>query len=77
MLVALRYNQSKLVFAEQRAHGMEVNPFETAHHEGMDYKRWRLEHLFLLMPARQNVGQFPGRGGRRPAASASIRRWKA
>jgi hypothetical protein len=26
----------------------------------MDYKRWRLEHLFLLVPARQYVGQFPG-----------------
>ena len=75
-LVALRYNQWKLVFAEQRAHGMDVwenpfvtlrlpkllnlrsDPFETADHEGMDYKRWRLEHIFLLVPAQQYVGQF-------------------
>ncbi len=59
-LVALRYDQWKLVFAEQRAHGMDVwenpfvtlrlpklfnlrsDPFETADHEGMDYKRWRI-----------------------------------
>ena len=75
-LVALRYDQWKLVFAEQRAHGMEVwqdpfvtlripklfnirsDPFETADHEGMDYNRWRLEHVFLLVPAQQYVGQF-------------------
>lgn len=75
-LVALRYNQWKLVFAEQRAHGFDVwqdpfvtlrlpklfnlrsDPFETADHEGMDYDRWRLEHIFLLVPAQQYVGQF-------------------
>jgi arylsulfatase A-like enzyme len=75
-LVALRFNQWKLVFAEQRAHGMDVwqdpfvnlrlpklfnlrsDPFETADHEGMDYSRWRAEHLFLLVPAQQYVGQF-------------------
>ncbi len=75
-LVALRYNQWKLVFAEQRAHGFDVweqpfvtlrlpklfnlrsDPFETADHEGMDYDRWRIEHVFLLVPAQQYVGQF-------------------
>ena len=75
-LVSLRYNQWKLVFAEQRAHGMDVwqdpfvtlrlpklfnlrsDPFETADHEGMDYGRWRAEHMFLLVPAQQYVGQF-------------------
>jgi arylsulfatase len=75
-LVALRYNQWKLVFAEQRAHGVDVwenpfvtlrlpkifnlrsDPFEIADREGMDYPRWRLEHMFLLVPAQQYVGQF-------------------
>ena len=75
-LVALRYSQWKIVFAEQRAHGFDVwqepfvelrvpklfnlrsDPFETADHEGMDYERWRVEHLFLLVPAQQYVGQF-------------------
>jgi len=75
-LVALRYNQWKIVFAEQRAHGMDVwqdpfvqlrlpklfslrsDPFETADHEGMDYDRWRIEHIFLLVPAQQYVAQF-------------------
>jgi arylsulfatase len=28
---------------------LRSDPFETADHEGMDYKRWRLEHLFLLL----------------------------
>ena len=75
-LVALRYNQWKLVFAEQRGHGMDVwqepfvplrlpklfnlrsDPFETADHEGMDYERWRVEHVFLLVPAQAFVGEF-------------------
>jgi arylsulfatase A-like enzyme len=70
-LVALRYDQWKMVFAEQRAHGMDVwenpfvtlrlpklfnlrsDPFETADHEGMDYNRWRIEHMFLFVPAQQ------------------------
>jgi arylsulfatase len=75
-LVALRYSHWKFVFAEQRAHGLDVweepfvplrlpklfnlrsDPFETADHEGMDYERWRVEHLFLLVPAQQYVGRF-------------------
>jgi arylsulfatase len=75
-LVALRFEQWKLVFAEQRAHGFDVweepfvqlrlpklfnlraDPFETADHEGMDYERWRVEHLFLLVPAQDYVGRF-------------------
>jgi arylsulfatase A-like enzyme len=75
-LVGLRYDQWKLVFAEQRAEGLNVwqdpfvplrlpklfnlrsDPFETADHEGMDYERWRVEHLFLLVPAQQYVGRF-------------------
>jgi arylsulfatase len=24
----------------------------------MDYERWRVEHLFLLVPAQQYVGRF-------------------
>jgi arylsulfatase len=77
-LVGLRYDQWKIVFAEQRAHGFDVweepfvqlrlpkifnlrsDPFETADHEGMDYERWRVEHLFLLVPAQQYVGKFLG-----------------
>jgi len=77
-LVALRYDQWKLVFAEQRAHGFDVwenpfttlrlpklfnlrsDPFEIADKEGMDYDRWRLEHIFLLVPAQQYVGKFLG-----------------
>lgn len=77
-LVALRYNQWKLVFAEQRAHSFDVwqepfvtlrlpklfnlrsDPFETADHEGIDYGRWRAEHVFLLVPAQGYVAQFLG-----------------
>jgi arylsulfatase len=77
-LAALRYDQWKIVFAEQREHGLNVwqeplvalrlpklfnlrsDPFETADHEGMDYERWRVEHLFLLVPAQQYVARFLG-----------------
>jgi arylsulfatase len=75
-LVGLRYNQWKVVFAEQREHGLNVweepfvplrlpklfnlrsDPFETADHEGMDYERWRVEHLFVMVPAQEYVGRF-------------------
>jgi arylsulfatase len=75
-LVGLRYDQYKVVFSEQRAHGIDVwqdpfvplrlpkifnlrsDPFETADHEAMDYERWRVEHLFMMVPAQQYVGRF-------------------
>jgi arylsulfatase len=75
-LVGLRYDQWKIVFAEQRTHGFDVwqepfvslrvpklfnlrsDPFETADHESMDYERWRIEHLFVLVPAQQYVARF-------------------
>jgi arylsulfatase len=75
-LVGLRYDQWKVVFAEQREHGLDVwqepfvplrlpklftlraDPFETADHEGMDYNRWRVEHLFVMVPAQAYVAKF-------------------
>jgi len=75
-LVALRFNQWKLVFAEQRAHGFDVwqepfttlrlpklfnlrsDPFESADHEGIGYPKWRIDRVFLLVPAQQYVAQF-------------------
>jgi arylsulfatase len=75
-LVGLRYDQWKIVFAEQRGEGLNVwqepfvplrlpklfnlrsDPFETADHESMDYERWRVEHLFVMVPAQQFVGRF-------------------
>src|SRR5436309_2487822 len=75
-LVALRYDQWKLVFAEQRAHGFDVwqepftllrlpklfnlrsDPFELADHDSIGYPRWRIDRVFLLVPAQQYVGQF-------------------
>ena len=75
-LVGLRYDQWKIVFAEQRAEGFDVwqepfvalrlpkifnlrsDPFETADHESMDHERWRVERLFLLVPAQEYVGRF-------------------
>jgi len=75
-LVALRYDQWKLVFQEQRAHGFDVweepfvelrlpklfnlrtDPFEEADHIAMDYGHWRIDRVFLLVPAQQYVGNF-------------------
>ncbi|MFT3731737.1 MAG: arylsulfatase [Hyphomicrobium sp.] len=75
-LTGLRFDQWKIVFAEQREHGMNVweepfvalrlpklfnlrsDPFETADHEGMDYERWRVEHLFVMVPAQEYVAKF-------------------
>ena len=75
-LVALRYDQWKIVFAEQRAHGMDVwqdpfvelrlpkifnlrsDPFEEADHNAMDYEHWRVDRLFLLVPAQEYVAKY-------------------
>jgi len=37
---------------------LRSDPFETADHEGMDYERWRVEHIFLLYGAQDYVGKF-------------------
>ena len=37
---------------------LRADPFETADHEGMNYNRWRVEHVFVLYPAQSYVGQF-------------------
>lgn len=37
---------------------LRSDPFETADHEGMDYERWRVEHLFALVPAQAYVANF-------------------
>jgi arylsulfatase len=75
-LVALRYNQWKLVFQEQRAHGFSVwsepfvplrlpklfnlrtDPFETADHASIDYDHWRLDRIFLLVPAQEYIAKY-------------------
>jgi arylsulfatase len=75
-LVALRYDQWKIVFSEQRAHGFAVweepfvtlrvpkifnlrsDPFEEADHVAADYERWRVDRLFLLVPAQEYVARF-------------------
>ena len=75
-LVALRYDQWKIVFAEQRAHGFDVwqepfvplrlpklfnlraDPFESAEHDAGTTGSWRVDRVFLLVPAQQYVGQF-------------------
>ena len=75
-LSALRYNDWKMMFSEQRAHGFEVweeplvtlrfpklfnlrrDPFERAEHESIGYQTWRLERIYLLVPAQGIVGNF-------------------
>ena len=42
----------------QKLFNLRSDPFETADHEGMDYERWAVEHLFVVVPAQQFVGQF-------------------
>ena len=75
-LVALRFDNWKLVFQEQRAHGfhawaepfvtlrvpklfnLRTDPFEEGDQVAMDYDHWRLDRVFLLVPAQQYVGKF-------------------
>jgi arylsulfatase A-like enzyme len=75
-LAALRVDQWKVMFLEQRAEGADVwsepfvplrapwlfnlrsDPLERALHEGIDYKRWWLEHMFVMVPAQAIVKKF-------------------
>jgi arylsulfatase len=77
-LVALRYDQWKLVFQEQREHGFAVwaepfvplrvpklfnlrtDPFEIADHCSIDYDHWRLDRVFLLVPAQDYIAKYIG-----------------
>jgi arylsulfatase len=34
------------------------DPFERADHEGIGYDRWRIDHLFLLVPAQTYVATW-------------------
>jgi arylsulfatase len=75
-LVALRYNQWKIVFQEQRAHGFAVwaepfvplrvpklfnlrtDPFEIADKVSIDYDHWRLDRVFMFVPAQEFIGKY-------------------
>jgi len=39
---------------------LRSDPFEIGDQEGMDWNRWWVEHIFLLVPAQQYVGRFIG-----------------
>jgi arylsulfatase A-like enzyme len=75
-LCGLRYDKWKLVFMEQRAHGLDVwrepmttlraplifnlrsDPFERADYESIDYGRWFVERVYLVVPAQAYIGQW-------------------
>ena len=47
---------------------LRADPFERADHEGMDYSRWRIDRVYLLVPAQafvvnwlQSFKEFPPR----------------
>ncbi len=37
---------------------LHANPFERAEHEGIDYSRWRIDRIYLPVPAQTCVGQW-------------------
>ena len=37
---------------------LRSDPFESADHESIDYGHWRIDHVFVLVPAQQYVAQF-------------------
>jgi arylsulfatase len=76
-LTALRYDNWKLVFMEQRAPGtlliwanpftnlrvpkifnLRTDPYERADVTSNTYYDWLMDHVFLLVPAQEFVGQF-------------------
>ena len=76
-LTALRYNDWKLIFMEQKAQGtlrvwmepfvplrvplifnLRRDPYERAEETSNTYYDWLIDHVFLLVPAQDYVGQF-------------------
>jgi arylsulfatase len=76
-LVALRYDNWKIVFMEQRARGtlaiwaepfvplrvpklfnLRTDPYERADITSNTYYDWLMDHVFLLVPGQDYVGQF-------------------
>ena len=76
-LTALRYDNWKILFLEQRAAGtlliwanpftnlrvpkifnLRTDPFERADVTSNTYYDWLMDHIFLLVPAQDYVGQF-------------------
>jgi arylsulfatase len=76
-LTALRYDNWKLVFMEQRVVGtlriwaepfvnlrvpkifnLRTDPYERADVTSNTYYDWLIDHVFLLVPAQEYVGQF-------------------
>jgi arylsulfatase A-like enzyme len=76
-LTALRYDNWKIVFAQQRSPGtlalwgepfvktripwlynLRTDPYEKASITSNTYWDWYFDHVFLLVPAQQYVGQF-------------------
>ena len=37
---------------------LRSDPFERAHEEAIGYSRWRIDRVFVLVPAQQYIGQF-------------------
>jgi arylsulfatase len=37
---------------------LRADPFERADHEGIGYSRWRIDRLYLLVPAQEFVGRY-------------------
>ena len=50
---------------------LRADPFERGDHEGMGYARWRIDRIFLLVPAQVFVKPLHPELGRVPAASAA------
>jgi arylsulfatase A-like enzyme len=76
-LVALRYDNWKIVFSEQRATGtmriwaepfttlrvpkifnLRTDPYERADITSNTYYDWLMDHVFVLVPAQEEVGKF-------------------
>lgn len=47
-----------MVLRAPKIFNLRKDPFEVADHEASDYEHWWMDHVFLLVPARQYVGQY-------------------
>ena len=57
-LLERRLEQPFTALRAPKIFNLRSDPFEIGDQEAMDWNRWWMEHIFLLVPAQQYVGQF-------------------
>src|SRR3989304_2667422 len=54
----MRWRAEPEPLAFPKIFNLRADPFETADKDGIDYTRWLMERVFVMVPAQQYIGKF-------------------